>query len=1010
MDQIYKLQPHRSMHLQGFDAFGAAASLWGASDTGFTVSGVWRDQADFAVLVLWISDDPFGHPRFSYLPDTNLAGLIIDFDILLHNVQPFESKKSRWTDWAYLNALLADGVTEVQVSLLSLATPPGGRTGATGTVTIAGTSAYGNRITLWYQNIAFDFTVPGGSGSQTAFFYQLTGTTASFGGKTYTVTGSPGETGGTIAGGLAALLNADVTNTTVLYGVSTNNLTWISKTNVGGYQNVGGYLLWLIADAPEVFIAKKLRDQINATNWVTNGPVVLSATASGGVITINAEPGIDGNMVTFYAQAVGGGLTVSAPVIALAGGTCDGLLWHITANLSALGMGTISKLWLTFAAPLSNAVAFTMREFSVVVTNWTITDGGGVRPLKVAGPGSVRIGETDPWVFSAGYWEWAPADGFAFWSQGRARRSAYSAYESRTLNIRTQCQSTHNIYVGTWLDSNCGIVKFTLDGGATKTIDCYGNTGKVRRLLFSAVAAGQHAVTMIFTGRKNAASSGWYFYFDFLECAVLSDVPNAPETRTDVGVATDFDTDNTYKLSPQRLIWNIQKLGLIAEIDHYCGVFWWNQRVRAGSFSFPTAVVTFAGTWANGDSAFVTIGATAIGKSVFPADDATSIAAHFTYFINEAFVGVWASAIAGVLTIKTRSTGANWLYSLVVSKSSASGTVGFTGDLTTGAAEGNWNVDPSITSPETSVLNRAFSDWHADYFASLAAASLGVVVSFSQELVNPPDNPPSAVWTQRFPDGAAVTTSTGFGSLSSSQCAFGTPMQNYMISVYEAMAGLMSAAGLPIRLQFGEVGWWFLANGSGMAFRDADTLAAAVAAGITLHTFLTPNDSAVVGGGTVSADFLRTRLKNYVAAVQAAVLAVYSTAKFELLWPMDVNDPDTCQLLRYVNLPTQWQTRSGSGFDTLVMEGFQYGGIQHNVDKATRCAAYAVAELGWDLAHCRYLMGLYYSGWPWAREFIAANPKVPLLKIWAYDHLCLFGWNLPLPRAAAASVQLLPPP
>jgi hypothetical protein len=58
MDQIYKLQPHRTMHLQGFDDYGAAAALWGASDTGFTVSGVFRDMADFAVLVLFQKDEP----------------------------------------------------------------------------------------------------------------------------------------------------------------------------------------------------------------------------------------------------------------------------------------------------------------------------------------------------------------------------------------------------------------------------------------------------------------------------------------------------------------------------------------------------------------------------------------------------------------------------------------------------------------------------------------------------------------------------------------------------------------------------------------------------------------------------------------------------------------------------------------------------------------------------------------------------------------------------------------
>ena len=46
MDSVLKLQPHRTMHSQGFDDYGAAAALWGASETGFTVSGVFRDLAD----------------------------------------------------------------------------------------------------------------------------------------------------------------------------------------------------------------------------------------------------------------------------------------------------------------------------------------------------------------------------------------------------------------------------------------------------------------------------------------------------------------------------------------------------------------------------------------------------------------------------------------------------------------------------------------------------------------------------------------------------------------------------------------------------------------------------------------------------------------------------------------------------------------------------------------------------------------------------------------------------
>ena len=91
------------MHLQGFDDYGAAAALWGASDTGFNVSGVFRDMADFAVLVLFQKDDPFGHPLFSYLPDGDFTGLVLDFDVAWQGIQSWESLKNAWTDWNSLD-------------------------------------------------------------------------------------------------------------------------------------------------------------------------------------------------------------------------------------------------------------------------------------------------------------------------------------------------------------------------------------------------------------------------------------------------------------------------------------------------------------------------------------------------------------------------------------------------------------------------------------------------------------------------------------------------------------------------------------------------------------------------------------------------------------------------------------------------------------------------------------------------------------------------------------------
>lgn len=74
-------------------------------------------------------------------------------------------------------------------------------------------------------------------------------------------------------------------------------------------------------------------------------------------------------------------------------------------------------------------------------------------------------------------------------------------------------------------------------------------------------------------------------------------------------------------------------------------------------------------------------------------------------------------------------------------------------------------------------------------------------------------------------------------------------------------------------------------------FCDADTQAAAQSAlGRALANFHTPNDDPSING-CADANFLRTHLFNYVAAIQSYVLSQVPSAVFELLWPMDVNDP-----------------------------------------------------------------------------------------------------------------------
>jgi hypothetical protein len=789
------------MHLQGFDGYGCTACLHSASATGFSIDGVWGEQSDFAVLILWDADNQFEHPRCRYLPDWMFDGVVLSFRLAMVNCVQIDSAYYKWLDWGTLNVLYGDG-TEQQVSLASCATPAGA---------------------AW--DIAIDFS----------------------------------------------------------------------------------------------------------------------------------------------------------------------------AQLGATPAQNVQRMWITFAPLIASGAAFVGGAWSATVTNWGATDANGRLPLKVAGPGSVRIEEDDVWVVRSGFWEAAPALGW--WSEGRAIRAAASG---ASLTVQVYCGETADIYVGTRLDGNCGIISASLDGGTAVSLDCYSGAGaNVRRKLFAGVAAGPHVVALTLTGTKNAASSGWYFYFDFLECAVPGDVPDAPEVRTDVAVACDFDTDNTYNLPPARLVWAIGKSGIVGEVDHYMGVFWWPARkcLTAASAWAQVTTITLSGTPAAGSTFTVNLGATALAHVCVSGDTLATVAAAFALLVNQGSTAFWAAAVGNVLTLTGLAGEAQ--YHMTVTAPAAAGMTAVVATVNGAAVEVDWGVDETAAAP----VNGAVAAWHADYFATLDAAGIGVVVSFSQELVNPPDDPPGAVWVQRFADGTAVRTATGFGTLYSSQAAWGAAVQAYMSAAYAQMAAAMAAAGVAPRLQFGEVGWWFQAGGSpaGMAFYDADTASAAVAAlGRALATFATPGDDPSINA-YADADFLRARLGGYVAAVQAAVVAAVPSAVFEVLWPLDVNDPVTARLMRYVNLPAAWMARAGSGFDTFVAEGLSYCGASFDVDKGAACAKYAWTALGWDRAHCRYLMGWDVAVAPWQREYLAASRTgVPVVKMWAWDHLCLMGWALPMPRGARA--------
>lgn len=909
-ETIHKLEPHRTMYLGGFDGFGAAAAMWGASAAGFTVSGVFRDQADFATMYLWDADDVFSHPRWRFLPDFDFTGVVLTFDLAYTGLQPIDSIKYNWIDWATIDVIEQDG-TRHQIPIAAHAAGTGAAA-ASVTFTLTGTITNATRVDLWYLNYAFEFWGPGTGAAPAA----------------------------------SAVLNAIAT-------------------------------------------------QVNLQVWPA-GVLALTAVVTGNQITVSAPAGWDGNYITLYATTngctmTGTGVIGACPVGKMSGGQAA-TSWAVTIDFSALvTAGTLTstqirQLWMTFAPSLQMG-SFIPVEWTAVFTSWTVSDPGAVTALSVAGANSFRTRSMDYWASYAGT-GWAQEVGW--YCLGFAQHTAHAG-DSVTVSV--WCQGTFDLYLGTSLYTDRGTWLVSVDGDAATTLDCYcavGNALNTRRVLRTGLAAGWHTALLTLSGVKNAASSGFNVYFDFLEAAVESAVPDAAEVYTTVGVATDFDTNATYQMPPERLAWQIVRSGLVGDVDHYLGVYWWAQRVAAGAV-YPSVTFTVGSV----ATAIVEISGTQVGKTAFSTDTLDSMVAGFVCGINAEFIGVWAQAGAagsGQFTVACLSAGYTFTQSVV------SGPVTYTGSLGTAGTPATWMIDDTVTP----VVNRAARDWHTAWFTALAAAGLTCTVSLSMELVNPPDAG-GHVYSARYHDGTAVLTATDFDGLYSTQCSFVAAMQAYQGAAYVWMATAMAVAGLVPWLQFGEFVWWFDAGGSpaSMAFYDAETAAAFVAAeGRALYVFLTPNDSPAVNS-YVDAAWLRERVKAHIDAVRGLVLAAEAGALFELLWPFDVADPAMGETLNaYVDLPVEYEALAGSGLNRLKMEALSFGATLRDLDMALQAVQFPwTAPCAWTPAQVKYLTPWFNGGCPWGADYLQAVGQLVGVDFWAWDHLGLMSWPLPLPMA-----------
>src|SRR3954470_16543517 len=340
-EQIVKLQPDRTLYLRGFTGVGSAASLHGCSPTGFTVSGVFRDMADFCVLVVYDADNTFEHYSVRYLPDFDLSGMTLTFNVAYRGLQPLDSSKYSWIDWSQLDVIRKDEST-ARIPLWDHATLVSGNYSvAQGSYAISapnGCSIY-DRLTLFINNVSFDF-VAGGGESAVYVAQTLANSINNYDWSTFS-SHSVSVIASTDSNGKLILKNAR----TGKVKVSGAAVEWTEGIKFPGiapgstiYLGGVGYIISAVT---------------SPTRLVLNAP---AQAVDGRTVAYLAEyGGSDGNSVSTYMVVRPGNLTLAVdhPELHLSGGNSDGVVWNISLDFTALGIEQIRQSWITFAPQLT---------------------------------------------------------------------------------------------------------------------------------------------------------------------------------------------------------------------------------------------------------------------------------------------------------------------------------------------------------------------------------------------------------------------------------------------------------------------------------------------------------------------------------------------------------------------------------------------------------------------------------------------------------------------------------
>jgi hypothetical protein len=253
---------------------------------------------------------------------------------------------------------------------------------------------------------------------------------------------------------------------------------------------------------------------------------------------------------------------------------------------------------------------------------------------------------------------------------------------------------------------------------------------------------------------------------------------------------------------------------------------------------------------------------------------------------------------------------------------------------------------------------------------------------------------------QRGPDGDAILLQTP-----AYQTNFSPTSLDFWKQVYLDAATIQADAGLQPYLQFGEVQWWYFPNDglghafSGMPFYDAWTASEFSATYARAMAVFTDN-AADPAAYPDEVAFLRTVLGNFTDAIMTYVRATYSNARFEVLYPVDVNQTAFNRTVNYP--PSQWTSVT---LDCLKTEGFGFT-LQRNLDNSEQ-ALLLDGFPTFPATQRSHLVGVGDATTAWVKEAQSAQGKgFESVVLFALDQMCLIGYELPLPETFRRSVRM----